>query len=77
MRLLKDKTNIDFMGKRKYAFVISTVLIVTALVALPYLGLKFGLDFTGGTEVEVRFERVDDEFHVYPFAPVDAEDRAR
>ncbi|MDX1460019.1 MAG: protein translocase subunit SecF [Xanthomonadales bacterium] len=56
MRLLKDKTNIDFMGKRSIALVFSSVLILAALVALPIKGLNFGLEFTGGTEVEVAFD---------------------
>jgi preprotein translocase subunit SecF len=55
MRLVKRNVNIDFMGKRKLALGLSALLIAAALVALPVLGLNFGLDFTGGTEVEVRF----------------------
>jgi len=60
MRLVKEKTNIDFMGKRKLAIGLSTVLILAALIALPTMGLNFGLDFTGGTEVEVRFTEAPD-----------------
>lgn len=60
MRLLKEKTNIDFMGKRKFALGLSAIVILAALVALPTLGLNFGLDFTGGTEVEVRFNEAPD-----------------
>ncbi|KAA9133975.1 protein translocase subunit SecF [Marinihelvus fidelis] len=60
MRLLKDKTNIDFMGKRKITLVFSAILIIVALVTLPTMGLNFGLDFTGGTEVEVRFNEAPD-----------------
>ena len=55
MRLVKRNVNIDFMGKRQLAMGLSAVLIIAALVALPTFGLNFGLDFTGGTEVEVRF----------------------
>ena len=43
-------------GRRKIALMLSSVLIVVALVALPTFGLNFGLDFTGGTEVELRFD---------------------
>ncbi|NNL96238.1 MAG: protein translocase subunit SecF, partial [Xanthomonadales bacterium] len=56
MKLLKDKTNIDFMGKRNIALIFSSILIVAALVTLPLKGLNLGLEFTGGTEVEVQFE---------------------
>jgi preprotein translocase subunit SecF len=55
MKLLKRKTNIDFMGKRKFAFVVSAVLMVLSVVALTTRGLNFGLDFTGGTLIEVSF----------------------
>lgn len=55
MRLVKRNVNIDFMGKRRMAVGLSAVLVIAALLALPTLGLNFGLDFTGGTEVEVRF----------------------
>lgn len=57
MRLIKQKTNIDFMGRRKLALGLSTVLVIASLVILPTFGLNFGLDFTGGTEVEVRFQQ--------------------
>jgi preprotein translocase subunit SecF len=57
MRLVKSNVNIDFMGKRKLAVGLSTLAVIIALVALPTFGLNFGLDFTGGTEVEVRFNQ--------------------
>lgn len=47
--------NIDFMGRRKLAAVVSSCLIVVAVVALFVQGLNLGLDFTGGTLVEVEF----------------------
>lgn len=47
--------NIDFMGKRKIAGTISIVLIVCSLGVLLVQGLNLGLDFTGGTLVEVEF----------------------
>ncbi len=55
MRLVKSNVNIDFMGKRKLALGLSALLMAAALVVLPTMGLNFGLDFTGGTEVEMRF----------------------
>ena len=60
MRLIKEKTNIDFMGKRWIALGLSSALILIGLIALPIKGLNFGLDFTGGTEVEVRFDKAPD-----------------
>jgi len=55
MKILKQKTNIDFMGKRKLAFIFSAVLMLLSIVSLATRGLNFGLDFTGGTLIEVSF----------------------
>lgn len=46
---------IDFMGKRRIAAVASIVFVVAALVDIAMEGLNLGLDFTGGTLVEVQF----------------------
>ena len=43
MRFLNKKTNIDFMGKRKVAFVVSALLIVLSIATLLTRGLNFGL----------------------------------
>jgi len=48
---------IDFMGKRRIAFAVSILLTVIAVGALAFKGLNLGLDFTGGTLVEVRYEQ--------------------
>ncbi len=46
---------IDFMGKRRLALALSTLLILVSLGSLIFQGLKLGLDFTGGTLVEVGY----------------------
>ncbi len=48
---------IPFMKLRYYAYVISLVLLLLSLIALFYRGLNLGLDFTGGSVLEVRFEK--------------------
>lgn len=53
------KKIIPFMGRRKLAMLISLVLIIASLGSLATKGLNFGLDFTGGTLVEVGYSKVE------------------
>ncbi len=55
MELLKTQTNIDFMGQRQLALIFSTVLLAIAIGSIATRGFNFGLDFTGGTLIEVIF----------------------
>jgi len=57
MELFKHTTNIDFLGLRKISVAISIVLLIGSLALLATRGLHFGLDFTGGTLVEVAYEK--------------------
>lgn len=50
------KPNIDFVGKRLLYFVISGVLTSFSLIIIIFLGFRFGIDFTGGTEIAVRLK---------------------
>lgn len=46
---------IDFMGRRNLAFIVSAVMLIVAIGALVFQQLNLGLDFTGGTLIEVRY----------------------
>lgn len=54
------KQEIDFLGKRKYALAFSSLLIVISVVSLIANGLTMGIDFTGGTLVEVGYKQAAD-----------------
>jgi preprotein translocase SecF subunit len=54
MRLFKH-TEIDFLGKRKKFYLVSIIFIVIGLVVLFTRGIPLGIDFQGGTEMQVRF----------------------
>ncbi len=55
MQLFKSPTNFDFMGKRLAAGILSGILIIVSLASLAVRSLEFGIDFTGGTLIEVGY----------------------
>ncbi len=50
----------DFFGKRKYAYIISALLLIAAIVSLSTRGINLGLDFTGGVVLEVGYAKAAD-----------------
>ncbi|WP_444994376.1 protein translocase subunit SecF [Aliikangiella sp. IMCC44359] len=57
MRILKSDLNIDFIKYKVIATIISILLIIGSIFAIVTKGLNFGLDFTGGTLVQVRYQQ--------------------
>lgn len=57
MEFFKQNTKIGFMRQRKLAAIFSILLFVASIAALSINGLNLGLDFTGGTQVEVSFKQ--------------------
>ncbi|MDJ0793731.1 MAG: protein translocase subunit SecF [Woeseiaceae bacterium] len=62
MRLIKEKTSIDFLSpvRRRVALIFSALFVIVSLVSLFTRGLEFGIDFTGGILLEVAYEQPAD-----------------
>ena len=57
MQLIRPDININFLANRKKALTFSAIMIVVSLALIAFKGLNLGIDFTGGTLVEVRFHQ--------------------
>ncbi|MGV2873559.1 protein translocase subunit SecF [Colwellia sp. E150_009] len=60
MQILQLKETVSFMKYRKIAMVFSALLMLASIASLAVNKLNFGLDFTGGTLIEVGFEQAAD-----------------
>lgn len=60
LKLVPEETHIDFIGKRYIAFALSLLLVIGSLALVMTKGLNFGIDFTGGTLIEIRLEEQPD-----------------
>jgi preprotein translocase subunit SecF len=56
MQFLSNETNLQFMSKRRLAAALSIILVIVSLSSLVMQGLNFGIDFTGGTMIELGYE---------------------
>ncbi len=54
LRYIPQNSNINFIGMRVFAFVFSAILIFGSIFIITQKGLNFGIDFTGGTMIEIR-----------------------
>lgn len=55
MKILAKKTEFNFMGKRRVAYIFSAALIILSVSFFVVRGLNYGIDFTGGTIVELGY----------------------
>jgi len=60
MQFFTGKTQFDFMSKRKIAASISILLVLISIASLVIQGLSFGIDFTGGTMIELEYKQAAD-----------------
>src|SRR5207342_2488505 len=55
MEFFNPKSNVNFMGARRWTVMVSLLLIVGSIISLATKGLNLSLDFTGGSLVEVHY----------------------
>ncbi len=58
--LTKDflkNTNFDFIGKRKFSYILSSALVIISILSISIKGFTYGVDFTGGRTFVVRFDK--------------------
>ena len=60
MELIQQGLDLDFMSRRRFAVMFSSVMLVVSILSLAVRGLEFGIDFTGGTVVEVGYPQAVD-----------------
>jgi preprotein translocase subunit SecF len=60
MEFFKQNTKINFMAQRKWAAILSIILFSLSLISLAYNGLNWGLDFTGGTQIQLSYPQAAD-----------------
>jgi preprotein translocase subunit SecF len=60
MEFFKKQTHINFMGQQKWAALLSALLCLASIVSLAIYGLNWGLDFTGGTQLQIRYTKAAD-----------------
>ena len=58
--LVPEGTKYNIIGKRFIAFALSSLVMVASIFCITYNGLNFGVDFTGGTVIEIKTEKVED-----------------
>ena len=55
--IVKPGTQIDFIGQRRIAAALSIGILLAAIVAIPVRGIRMGIDFAGGTEIQLAFAK--------------------
>lgn len=56
MRIFEN-LNVDFLGKRKFFYILSSAIFLAGMLNIAIRGLQFGIDFKGGSEIVLQFEK--------------------
>jgi len=65
MEFFKTQTHVNFMHLKKYTTGLAAIVCVASLLLLGFKGLHYGLEFTGGTQIELRFNQAVAPEHVH------------
>ncbi len=57
MKIFETVPQIDFMGKKKLAFIITAILISVSIISVFVKGINYGIDFSGGTQIQIKFNQ--------------------
>jgi len=57
VELFNPNSKIDFMGARRWTAILSAFLFISSLLSLLFYGINWGLDFTGGTQIQVAYQK--------------------
>ncbi|MBE3604931.1 protein translocase subunit SecF [bacterium] len=57
LQLIPPGINLDFVGKRHFFVALSTVINLAAIVLLLLVGLNYGVDFAGGSLIQIKFDK--------------------
>ena len=60
MEFFNPNSKVDFMGARRWTAIFSALIFILSIAALLVNGLKWGLDFTGGTQIELSYPNAAD-----------------
>lgn len=60
LKLVPNDPNVNFFGHRLYAYIFSAIVIIGSLYFVATKGLNLGIDFTGGTVIEIRVNETPD-----------------
>jgi preprotein translocase subunit SecF len=60
LRIIPENSKIDFMGIRKFNFVVSLIFVITSFSFIFFSGINFGIDFKGGILIEANFDHKPD-----------------